>query len=138
MFTKIQPRSVSDQIVDQVISAIFNAKLAPGAKLPSERSLSAAFGVGRQAVREAMSKLQAMGLITVRKPKGAFVQLPASDVLRQSLLRILTDQDGSVEKAFRIRKQLEGRAVAPVLERDTEPRRVPSRSGRRFPGRRGV
>ena len=82
MFTRINPRRVSDQIVDQVISAICAEELVPGAKLPSERSLSTMFGVGRQAVREAMCKLEAMGLVEVRKPKGAFVQKTVEAIAR--------------------------------------------------------
>ena len=63
MFTKVAPRSISDEIVDQVISAIFSGKLPAGSKLPAERALSQAFGVGRQALREAIQKLQGMGLL---------------------------------------------------------------------------
>jgi DNA-binding FadR family transcriptional regulator len=35
MFTKVKPRSVSDDIVDQMVSAIFSGNLSAGGKLPS-------------------------------------------------------------------------------------------------------
>jgi GntR family transcriptional repressor for pyruvate dehydrogenase complex len=119
MFTKVRPRSVSDEIVDQTISAVFSGKLAPGAKLPPERTLAQAFGVGRQALREAIQKLQGLGLLEVRKPQGTFVRDLSADVLRQSLSRIFDGDVGSFLHFLDIRKWMEAMTAAEAAERAT-------------------
>ncbi|MEU4583698.1 GntR family transcriptional regulator [Kitasatospora aureofaciens] len=52
---------------------IDSGKLAVGAKLPSERTLSAELGVGRTTVRLVLSKLAAEGLVVAHHGSGYFV-----------------------------------------------------------------
>lgn len=119
MFTKVKPRSVSDDIVDQVISAIFSGTLSPGGKIPPERALAQAFGVGRQAVREAIQKLQGMRLLEVRKPQGTYVRDLSADVLRQSLARIFDGDVGSFLHFLDVRKWMEAMTAAEAAQRAT-------------------
>src|SRR5512138_133733 len=112
MFTKVTPRSVSDEIVDQVLSAILTGKLPPGERLPPERALSDAFGVGRQAVREALQKLQGMGLVQAAKPHGTFVQSLTPDLVRRPLARLLEQERGGIVHFLDLRKWLEGMTAA--------------------------
>ncbi|MCU0653557.1 MAG: GntR family transcriptional regulator, partial [Candidatus Pacebacteria bacterium] len=104
MFTRIQAKSVSDEIVDQVIAAIFGGKLMSGSRLPAERALSQEFGVGRQAVREAIQKLQGMGLLEVHVPQGTFVKSLTADVLMLPLRRLLNGDAGTFLRFLDIRK----------------------------------
>ena len=119
MFTKVKPRSISDEIVDQMISAIFSGELSVGGKLPPERALAQAFGVGRQALREAIQKLHGMGLLEVRKPQGTFVRDLSADVLRQSLTRIFDGDVGSFLHFLDIRKWMEAMTAAEAAQRAT-------------------
>jgi GntR family transcriptional regulator, transcriptional repressor for pyruvate dehydrogenase complex len=119
MFTKVAPRSISDEIVDQVISAIFSGKLAPGSKLPAERALSASFGVGRQALREAIQKLQGMGLLEVRKPQGTFVKALTTTALQQPLARLFNGDVGSFLHFLDLRKWMEATTAAEAAEHAT-------------------
>ena len=67
-----QPR-LSDQVADMLMRAISEGRLAPGARLPSERALCDQFGVSRTVVREAVMILAAKGLIEVqvgKRPAG--------------------------------------------------------------------
>jgi len=50
-----------------------SGELAPGARLPSERTLAAEFGVNRLVVREALRLLEAKGLVATRPGEGSFV-----------------------------------------------------------------
>jgi DNA-binding FadR family transcriptional regulator len=55
--------------------AIFDGELKPGESLPSEQELCKIFGVGRQAVREALRTLSVMGLIEITSgAKGSVVK----------------------------------------------------------------
>jgi GntR family transcriptional repressor for pyruvate dehydrogenase complex len=119
MFTKVKPRSVSDEIIDQMISAIFAGKLSAGGRLPSERALAQAFGVGRQALREAIQKLQGMGVLEVRKPQGTFIRDLGADVLRLSLTRIFDGDVGSFLRFLDVRKWMEAMTAAEAARHAT-------------------
>ncbi len=55
-------------------------ELRPGAALPSEAALSQTFGVGRDAVRDALASLRTEGLVVTTRGIGTFVREPATEV----------------------------------------------------------
>ena len=55
-------------------------ELRAGQALPSEASLSQRFGVGRDAVRDALASLRGEGLVITTRGIGTFVRGPAADV----------------------------------------------------------
>jgi DNA-binding transcriptional regulator YhcF (GntR family) len=55
-------------------------ELHPGAALPSEAALSQTFGVGRDAVRDALAALRSEGLVVTTRGIGSFVREPATEV----------------------------------------------------------
>jgi len=112
MFIRVKPRSVSDDIVDQVISALISGDLSPGERLPAERALAQTFGVGRQALREAIQKLTGMGLLEIRKPQGTFVRGVTPEVLQQSLARLINGGVGSFLRFLDLRKWMEAMTAA--------------------------
>ena len=67
------PRNLSREIAERIAAHIAGAKLAPGAKLPTEQEMVAAMGVSRTVVREAVAALRADGLVVTRQGAGAFV-----------------------------------------------------------------
>jgi GntR family transcriptional regulator, transcriptional repressor for pyruvate dehydrogenase complex len=76
-FTAIKHVRTYIEIVDQISGMIRTEVLPPGEKLPSERALSAELGIGRQCLREALSVLEVLGLIGVKKGRGTFVRAEA-------------------------------------------------------------
>lgn len=70
----VQHVSPTQQVREQLLAAIESGEFAPGSLLPSERVLCSTFGVSRVSVREAIAGLEAMGLVTVRHGRGAFVR----------------------------------------------------------------
>ncbi|WP_040832771.1 FadR/GntR family transcriptional regulator [Nocardia brevicatena] len=60
-------RSVSAEVFEQIAADVLSGELAPGTTLPSERQLAEALGVSRPAVREALQRLAAAGLVSVRQ-----------------------------------------------------------------------
>ncbi len=69
-------RSQPQRIVDGVTERIQGGALKPGDRVPSEPELMREFGVSRTVVREAMSHLQASGLVETRQGVGTFVLAP--------------------------------------------------------------
>ena len=73
-FTAIKHVRTYMEIVEQISRMIRTQELPPGEKLPSERALSAELGIGRQCLREALSVLEVLGLLEVKKGRGTFVR----------------------------------------------------------------
>jgi GntR family transcriptional repressor for pyruvate dehydrogenase complex len=68
-----RPRSLALELVEALGDRIREGRLAAGDKLPTEAEFMAEFGVSRTVVREAISKLQASGLVQTRHGVGTFV-----------------------------------------------------------------
>lgn len=66
-------RSLAHGVVEQITAIIRDGALKPGDKLPTESSLMGQHGVSRTVVREAISHLQAAGLVQTRHGIGTFV-----------------------------------------------------------------
>jgi len=74
VFSKIgTTQTLSQKIERRIEEAIQQRKLVPGNKLPSERELCASFAVSRTALREALRRLNARGLIEIKKGSGMYV-----------------------------------------------------------------
>jgi DNA-binding FadR family transcriptional regulator len=101
---------------DQLLAAIEKGEFPPGSQLPSERVLCETFGVSRVSVREAISGLEAVGLVKVQQGRGAFVRsgiedpegpfVKFLDLHREELLELLMvrgalDQLAAEEAALR-------------------------------------
>ncbi|HWI12484.1 MAG TPA: FadR/GntR family transcriptional regulator [Burkholderiaceae bacterium] len=66
-------RTLAHRIVESLGERIRDGALAPGDRLPTEAAFMAEFGVSRTVVREAISRLQAAGLVETRHGVGTFV-----------------------------------------------------------------
>ena len=71
--------SLSQRVVDGVTRRIRGGELKPGQRVPPEPALMREFGVSRSVVREAVSRLQANGLVRTRHGVGSFVLAPQPD-----------------------------------------------------------
>jgi len=69
----------TEQVRNQLLAAIQRGDFLPGSLLPSERVLCETFGVSRVSVREAISRLEAVGLVTILHGRGAFVRSDLAD-----------------------------------------------------------
>jgi GntR family transcriptional regulator, transcriptional repressor for pyruvate dehydrogenase complex len=68
-----RPRTLALELVQSLRDRIRDGAIAPGDKLPTEAAIMGEFGVSRTVVREALSKLQASGLVATRHGIGTFV-----------------------------------------------------------------
>jgi len=59
-------RLVSEQVFGELLEAVLGGRYEPGEKLPTQRALAADLGVTMGSVREALKRLEQMGLIEVR------------------------------------------------------------------------
>ena len=85
--------TTADSVAAALREALHRGRWGPGAALRQEE-LAAEFGVSRIPVREALSKLQAEGLVVVEPNRGAFVaHHTAADVREIFDLRVLLECD---------------------------------------------
>lgn len=94
----IRRRKVHEEVAERIEHMIREGDLQPGDFLPSEREFMAAFGVGRNAVREAMLSLQRMGLVAVSSGERSRVVRPTAEAMVAELAGaarlLLADDDG--------------------------------------------
>lgn len=86
-------RSATDIVFDALRRAIVLGDLEQGAALRQEE-IARAFNVSRIPVREAISRLEQIGLVETRRHRGAFVtDLPVSEIEEIFRLRALVEGD---------------------------------------------
>lgn len=74
MFTEINKKNLSDEVASQIISRIISGSLTPGEKLPPEREISEKMKVNRHTLREALRRLESLGLLSVRQGDGVYIK----------------------------------------------------------------
>jgi GntR family transcriptional repressor for pyruvate dehydrogenase complex len=62
----IRREPLAAEVARRLVDYLLSGGVEPGGRMPSERQLAEAFGVGRSAVREAIAALTLIGLIEVR------------------------------------------------------------------------
>ncbi|WP_446223810.1 FadR/GntR family transcriptional regulator [Nocardia sp. IBHARD005] len=90
-WTPVVKRSVSGDVFEQIAAEVLGGELVAGSTLPGERQLAEALGVSRPAVREALQRLAAAGLVAVRQGEATTVldyrRSAGLEVLPRLLLR---------------------------------------------------
>lgn len=108
--------SRAHDLVSSLTQQILLGTFKPGDKLPSENTLVREHAVSRTVVREALSKLQASGLVEPRHGIGTFV----IERQAQSGLRVGVESAASVRDLLELRIGLEGQAAALAALRRTD------------------
>jgi DNA-binding GntR family transcriptional regulator len=102
--TRLENRTLREQVADHLREEILSSRLAPGVEL-SEVALARSLGISRGPLREALGQLAAEGLVTIVPRRGAVV-------------RRLTRQE--FIDAYQVREALESLAMKLAVPRLTE------------------
>src|SRR6266576_1741703 len=104
MLKPVEKQRVAEEIAEQLRSLILNGQYPPGSKLPPERELSKRLRVNRASLREALKKLEHLGLVRIRQGDGT--RLAAARATRDKLglgkLRALADRADQVTSALEL------------------------------------
>jgi GntR family transcriptional regulator, transcriptional repressor for pyruvate dehydrogenase complex len=73
MIIPVQKQRLSDNLAQTISNYIASKQYAAGEKLPTIAELSRQFGVGSPTLREAIKKLETMGIVTVKHGSGIYV-----------------------------------------------------------------
>ena len=112
---KRKTRSLTFELVEQLSAEIQKGTLISGQKLPTEAAIMARFGVSRTVVREAISKLQAGGLVATKHGIGTFVLVQTdTPAFRINPSQLSTLHDVVALLELRISVETEAAALAAV------------------------
>lgn len=111
--------NLTTELVKHLREQISSGRIAPGDKLPSENELIAEHEVSRTVVREALSRLQAEGLVHTRRGAGSFALTPpAAETGAQARVpRTLAERRQLLE--FRMGLESEAAAASALAARPT-------------------
>ena len=118
-FQPLARRTYVAEAIRTIKDMILDGRLAPGQRLPPERSLSEALGVSRPTVREAIRSLQAMNILESRHGAGTFVASLSVEELLRPLQFVLSLAEGGLDHLDEVRLLLEPGAAALPAERAT-------------------
>ena len=107
MFKQIKVRHISEEVFDQIKTAILEGKLKPGEKLPTERELMSQLGVSRLPIREALKLLANMGFIETRQGGGSYVRSLLADRVGDPLNLMIKDNIEKIFELLEVRKEIE-------------------------------
>ncbi|AMA71889.1 GntR family transcriptional regulator, transcriptional repressor for pyruvate dehydrogenase complex [Aneurinibacillus thermoaerophilus] len=118
--SKFKVRKTYEEVADYLKEQIISGKYEPGAKLPSLRELGETLGVGQSTVREALSSLKTLGLITMKQGEGTFVTRhdPEEVISAFEALRPATKQE--IIELLEVRKIIESGTARLAAERRTK------------------
>jgi DNA-binding FadR family transcriptional regulator len=114
-------RSLAHELVDGIGGQIQSNVLKAGDKLPTESEIMQTYGVSRTVVREALSKLQAAGLVETHHGVGTFVLEGRSDTaFRIHPAELATAVDVLAVLELRISLETESAGLAAVRRTDEQ------------------
>lgn len=114
-------RNLAHLLVDDLTGRIRGGQLKAGDKLPTESEFVAAFGVSRTVVREAISHLQAAGLVQTQHGVGTFVREAVPDgTFRIEAGELATVKDVLAVLELRISLETEAAGLAAVRRSDEQ------------------
>lgn len=117
--------TVVDRLTDSLIDAVVTGRFDVGAPLPPERELAERFEVNRATLRQAVGRLEQIGLLTRRQGSGTIVCDPRKLTAPEVVGRIATADDAAfVADLVEVREALAeviGRRAAGAI---TEARRA--------------
>jgi GntR family transcriptional repressor for pyruvate dehydrogenase complex len=112
MSLEVKPVSrtrVSDQIANQLLTLIQQGHLQPGQRIPGEHELSKQFATSRSSIREALGKLEYIGVLEIRNGSGAYVtKWPLSPEDLTEKLAWVVERRDLVLKLLQVREVLQG------------------------------
>lgn len=109
--SSVKVEQPSDLILRQIKALIDEGTLKPGDRLPSERSLSERFAVGRGHVREALRQLEFYGIVRTRPQSGTVVEQIAPAGLAGLISNIIDLAGPTLESTIEARRLMEVEAT---------------------------
>lgn len=102
----IQRDRVYEKVAEQLQNHIIN-ELKPGDMLPPERELVRMFGVSRSSIRDAIRRLETVGLLEPRQGVGTVVRDASTDAVVAPVKSVLLQRRKSIHELLEVRLIIE-------------------------------
>ncbi len=110
---------MSQKIVEQIKDIILTGELQPGDRLPTEKELAVLLHVSRPTLREALTVLEAIGLIQVKPREGSIVKSILPQSIQEPIQDMIDVDPFKVLELFEFRKKIDSEGAALAAERAT-------------------
>lgn len=110
---------VTRQIISTFKQLMSQGSLSPGSRLPAERDLARALGVGRSSLRQALKVLEIMGVITQHVGNGTYLKTGASSILAEPMEFLILMDGISFHEVMEARLIVEPELAARAASRTT-------------------
>jgi GntR family transcriptional regulator, transcriptional repressor for pyruvate dehydrogenase complex len=116
----LAPIDRGQQVSDALANYISDESLKAGDRLPAERELMDALGVGRSTIREVIGRFQALGVMETRKGSGTYLLKPiSSGTIHMPLTLNAIDLRDALMQTLEVRRGLEVEAATVAARRRT-------------------
>lgn len=105
-FETIRRNRVYEEVARQIERVVIE-HMKPGDKLPPERQLAEKFGVSRSSIRDAIRRLEAMGLLEPRQGAGTVVREVSTEVVVTPITSWLLQKQKAVSELLDVRRIIE-------------------------------
>ncbi len=119
LYSVVKPKSIPDQVFEQLRDLIFRGQLKSGEQLLPERELAQTLGVSRPTVRAAINKLVDRGLLEHRQGQGTFVCAPEPGQANNPLKAMIGGHEATLLELLEVRLGLECNAASMAARRAT-------------------
>jgi GntR family transcriptional repressor for pyruvate dehydrogenase complex len=117
----VQKKKLYEELIDQFSTLLENGGYAVGDKLPSLTELAEIFGVGKASLREALSVLNAAGVIEMRHGSGIYLRKLVEKTQEEVLIQLNTNLDNDqMIHWLELRRAIEVEAAGLAAKRRTE------------------
>jgi GntR family transcriptional repressor for pyruvate dehydrogenase complex len=118
-FRPIKTRKIYEEIVEQLKDMLSRGELRPGDRLPSEREMAESLGVSRASVREALTALEAIGILDIRPGEGTYVKQTSIAETFEPLALVLAVERNPLAQMMEVRRVIETECAALAALRAT-------------------
>ncbi|MBB4123172.1 FadR/GntR family transcriptional regulator [Martelella radicis] len=116
----LAPVSRVRQVADAVVDYVSRSGLKPGDRIPAERELMSALGVGRSTIREVIRHFQSLGVMETRKGSGTFLLKPISSAtIHMPLSLDAVNLRDALLQTLEVRRGIEAEAAMAAARRRT-------------------
>lgn len=112
-------KDLASAVYSDLMEAVMNGTYPSGSRLPSENELKEKYGVSRNTVRLAISRLNTLGILETRRGDGTYVRRQGIDYMLRTATPIVALQTYDLMSILEFRKGLEVEAVRLAAERAT-------------------
>jgi len=118
-FATLKARRLSELVEKHIRELILNGELKPNDHLPTEKEMSAQFGVSAVTIREALRGLEALGLVEKKQGRsgGTIVKKIESGPVKRSMYDYLMSKRISAEQLLEARRSVDPSIAALAAQR---------------------